>query len=261
MRRGPAFPVAFTLIELLVVIAIIAILAALLMPALAAAKKRAYMIQCTSNMRQIGLGVTLFAGDHHDFLPPGPSANPPGLGMGQAEFYSTTIPNDGPQQLLYSLATYLGASAPKPQAQICQVFRCPAALDEFPSMQKNITNDMFYGVITVPGSTTDYAPPLPWNPFGYPWNAYGQTKTRPRKLSEISSSIWSDRMPWMLCDLDYWGVAFQTHSPWAGKVMAPRPSHGNVRNYLFFDGHVKSKRAIQKPPLYPPTLWSYSAPF
>jgi prepilin-type N-terminal cleavage/methylation domain-containing protein/prepilin-type processing-associated H-X9-DG protein len=70
MKFYGKYPIrAFTLIELLVVIAIIAILAALLLPAVSAAKQRAQTAKCKSNLREIGIGLTVFSQDSSGLYP------------------------------------------------------------------------------------------------------------------------------------------------------------------------------------------------
>jgi len=60
---------AFTLIELLVVIAVIGILAALLLPVLGAAKRRAAQAACINNMKQLGTGMRMYIDDNRDTFP------------------------------------------------------------------------------------------------------------------------------------------------------------------------------------------------
>ena len=75
------------------VIAIIAILAAMLMPALTAAKARAQRLACVSNLKQFGAGMFIYAGDYGDRLP-GSKYNPQQTptGGGDSSTFSMRVP-------------------------------------------------------------------------------------------------------------------------------------------------------------------------
>ena len=87
---------SFTLIELLVVIAIIALLAAILLPALNSARERGRVANCTSNLKQMGTCLMMYAGDNDDWSVP--YSEPSGA---EKEWKFRMLPYDAGKELFY----------------------------------------------------------------------------------------------------------------------------------------------------------------
>jgi prepilin-type N-terminal cleavage/methylation domain-containing protein len=104
---------AFTLVEFLVVIAIIAVLAALLLPVISTAKKRAQRTTCLNNLRQINFGVRMYSDDSNDASP-----TPNGAGLASTNIIPLYA---GYKVLMKNYVGLNGASSP-----LDKVFQCPA---------------------------------------------------------------------------------------------------------------------------------------
>jgi hypothetical protein len=159
----------------------------MLLPSLARAKRRAQQIGCTSNLRQDGIAVKMFADDNGDFCPPGNgllkdgiAGEPLGLSGGVNPIYTADPSQD--EQLGYSIGSYLGLPNPgNTSTNVVATLTCPGAT---PSANP-LTNVYFVvsqgnanagnGLLTNNGATV-------WLPFGY---SGGQPENVPHKIGDI----------------------------------------------------------------------------
>lgn len=218
---------AFTLVELLVVIGIVALLISILLPSLNKARESAKQVACSSNMRQIGIAMSLYCADNKNWFPP-----------------NTLVPErPGNYWWPSRVYSYLNRNI--------EVFRCPAASEE--------------EVIRGYGTWVEL-PTFPYRqyPLCYAANIYvgkdlnlyatdpvGYKYMKPIKVTQITrapETVW-------LIDSKQYPYNASAGSPntasYSSHPMDPVPynsyRHSDHINVLFVDGHVNAYPLVPLP--------------
>jgi prepilin-type N-terminal cleavage/methylation domain-containing protein/prepilin-type processing-associated H-X9-DG protein len=237
----------FTLIELLVVVAIIAILAAILFPVFAKAREKARQISCTSNLREVGLALTMYIQDYDEVYPEEhPPCRNPAVGDAPQGDYDGGLENVDYGSPFEKIMPYVAKENSAGNASLTQqLFVCPDDSDP-------------HGVALGNGCTSTAPDP---GITSYLINAYFLFGLNDSQIPDPANTIYSAERNGKFCDV-------HVH-PWLGEIFdspgdvgavqanTPPPAcissnpgldgqfaiqsnrHTNGANYTFADGHVK----------------------
>jgi prepilin-type N-terminal cleavage/methylation domain-containing protein/prepilin-type processing-associated H-X9-DG protein len=222
--KTQARPSGFTLIELLVVIAIIAILASLLMPALSAAKGKAYQVACINNHRQLGLAWTLYQDDNRGNLPHNLRFNV----VSNPSWVDSTVHGDTPGMTDPSYLIDPKRAAFARYITDYHIYKCPAEKTMFkrpgsrpvPKLRSYCMNDY----ITPVGSGS--------------WGLQYHYRTAAEMLKPTSTFVFIDVEPASMCFTPF-RIPDSDTDEW---FSAPGAMHAQGTAVTFADGHAESKR-------------------
>ena len=220
---------SFTLIELLVVVAIIAILASLLLPALTAARAKAYGTECMGNMKQIMVGMMMYMDDNDGFMPP------VGMGFASLTWSGQTRTNIGVPWWSGAVAgSYMGnntagATAFSPAQQLAnRTVYCPAGRREANGWQSNNT---WLGY-----NNCDW-------PFSRFTSSISKTGTMPKPYERATRANNSAKLLTLVDTMSKSG--WQSFNPASSDRAGWYPRHSEKANVAFMDGHVGVTRDLR----------------
>jgi prepilin-type N-terminal cleavage/methylation domain-containing protein/prepilin-type processing-associated H-X9-DG protein len=242
--------VGFTLIELLVVIAIIAILAAILFPVFAKAREKARQITCESNMKQIGLGFLQYVQDYDETY-----------NFAYINYAYGDARNGDWTQIIQPYIKN-GSKLSNNYTTKGGVFQCPSFPLSDSTGDYMLRSDVF-GSINPPGDSADTYPSANLAKIDSPaqhiamWEV-GANGTNYNNIGSVTAAeyYWQSYEGGDKFDLDgpsnpsYNGPgdcdnAAGNTSYYGGCPSYPRYRHNGTSDFLFLDGHVKSKNRGQ----------------
>jgi prepilin-type N-terminal cleavage/methylation domain-containing protein len=237
--------VGFTLIELLVVIAIIAILAAILFPVFQRVRENARRSVCSSNEKQIGLGIMMYTNDFDERFPP---------------VYSSLITTNGANQSWPGLvspyiqkANGTGAGGQDTLANLSQVFICPDATYDPVAAASTACGNL--GNLTSYGLTDDivnqYCPPGVHNTYIPVTLSQIVTPASALMVVETYDTVCNGKEPGSSYSLSYFDIRSGVNgaiynlvgrhgASYTKTSVTQAPDPNSTTMSVFCDGHVKA---------------------